>query len=112
MKSTYKEVHIADIFLKEIFRLHGIPKEIILDRDTKFTKIFWRYLFSGLETQLNFSTTYHPQTKGKTERVNQIVDDMLRMYVMNNPTKWDYYLHLAEFTYNNGYQNFVKMSPF
>ena len=68
--------------------MHGIPKEIILDRDTKFTENFWRSLFSGLETQLNFNTTYHLQTDGKIERVNQIVEDMLRMYVMKNPTKW------------------------
>ena len=49
MKSTYKVVHIVDIFLKEIFRLHRIPKEIISDQDTKFTKKFWRSLFFGLE---------------------------------------------------------------
>ena len=61
VKSTYKAVTIADIFLKEIFRLHGIPKVIISDQDVKFTGKFWRYLFSGLETQLNFSTAYHPQ---------------------------------------------------
>ena len=59
VKSTYKEVHILDIFLKDIFRLHEIPKAVISDRDTKFTEIFWRSLFSGLETQLNFSTAYH-----------------------------------------------------
>ena len=58
--------------------------------------------------QLNFSTTYHPQTK----RVNQIVEDMLRMYVMNDPTKWEDYLHLAEFSYNIRYQDFTNMSPF
>ena len=62
--------------------------------------------------QLNFSTAYHPQLDGKTERVNQIVEDMLRMYVMNNPTKWEDYLHLAEFAFNNGYQASAKMSPF
>ena len=48
----------------------------------------------------------------KTKRVNQIVEDMLRMYFMNNPTKWEDYLHLAKFVYKNGYQNFTKMSPF
>ena len=62
--------------------------------------------------QLNFSTPYHPQTDGKTERVNWIVEDILRMYVMNNPTKWEYYQHLAEFSYNNGYQTSIKMIPF
>ena len=104
VKSTYKGVHIADIFLKEIFRLHRIPKEIIQDQDTKSTEKFWRFLFSGLEIQLKFSTAYHPQTDGQTERVNQIVEDMLRMYLMNNPTKWEDYLHLPYFANNNGYQ--------
>ena len=60
VKSTYKEVNIVDIVLKEIFRLHGIPKEIISDRDIKFTRNFWRSLFSRLEMQLKFSTAYHP----------------------------------------------------
>ena len=112
VKSTYKIVNIADIFLEEIFRLHGIPKAIILDRDVKFTENFWRYLFSGLETQLNFSTAYYPHIDGQIERVNQIVEDMLQMYVMNNPTKWEDYLHLIEFAYNNGYHTSSKMSPF
>ena len=77
MKSTYKAVNIADIFLKEIFRLHGIPKAIISDRDVKFTRKFWRSLFSGLEMQLKFSTAYHPQKDGRIERVNQIGEYML-----------------------------------
>ena len=112
VNSTYKAMHIVDIFLKDIFTLLGIPKEIILDRDKKFTRKFWRSLFSDLETQLNFSTSYHLQTDGKTEQVNQIVENMLRMYVMNNPTKWEDYLHIVEFAYNNGYQTSTNMSPF
>ena len=103
MKLAYKAVNIVDIFFKKIFRLHGIPKAIISIQDVKFRWNFWRYLFYVLETQLNFSTAYHPQTDGKTERVNQTVEDMLRMYVMNNPMKWEDYLHLTEFVYNNGY---------
>ena len=66
----------------------------------------------GLETQLNFSTSYHSQTDGKTEKLNQIVEAMLRVYVMNNPTKWEEYPHLEEFAYNNGYQASAKMSHF
>ena len=60
VKLTYKAINIVDIFLKEIFRLHGIPKVIISDQDVNFTGNFWRYLFYGLETQLNFSIAYHP----------------------------------------------------
>jgi hypothetical protein len=60
--------------MKDIFRLHGMPKEIISDRDTKFTSNFWKSLFVGFETKLLFSTNYHPQTDGKTERVNQVLE--------------------------------------
>jgi hypothetical protein len=61
---------------------------------------------------LNFNTTYHPESDGKIERVNRVIEDMLRMYVMDKPSKWEDYLHLVEFTYNNGYQASLKMSPF
>jgi hypothetical protein len=71
--------------MKEIFRVYGMPKEIISDRDTKFTSIFWKYLFTHFETKLLFSTSYHPQIHGLTERVNQVLEDMLRMHVMHQP---------------------------
>ena len=60
VKSTYKADAIANIFMEEIFRLHGLPKAIISNRDTKFTSNFWKRLFADLGTKLNFSTTYHP----------------------------------------------------
>ena len=66
VKTTYKDANIADIFMKEIFCLHGIPKMIISDRDSKFTGNFWKSLFKILDTKLNFSTTYHPQIDGQT----------------------------------------------
>ena len=103
VKSTCKEIDITSIFMKEIFRLHGMPKEIVSNKDTKFTSNFWKSLMAGLETKLLFNTTYHPQTDGKTERVNQILEDMLRMHVMHQPRKWEDYLQLVEFTYNNSY---------
>ena len=56
-----------------------------------------------MDTKLNFSTAYHPQIDGHTERTNQILEDMLRMYVMNQPMKWEDYLHLVDFAYNNRY---------
>ena len=72
-KSTYKVVNIADILMKQIFRLHGVPKVIVSDRDTNFIGNFWKDLFKGLGTQLNFSTVHHPQLDGHTERVNQVL---------------------------------------
>ena len=112
VKSNYKDVNVAEIFLIEIFRLHGVMKMVISDRDVKFTSNFWKSLFAGLETKINFSTSYHPKTYGKTEPINQVIEDMLRMYVMSKPTKWEEYLHLVEFAYNNGYQASAKMIPF
>jgi len=112
VQSTYKAIQITNIFMQNIFRLHGLPKCIISDRDVKFTSAFWKALFKGLGTQLNFSTTYHPQTNGQTERVKQVVEDMLQTYVMQQPSKWEDYLHLVEFAYNNGYHTSLQMSPF
>ena len=74
--------------------MHGFPKAIISDRDTKFTSNFWKGPVADLGTKLNFSTTYHPQTNGKIERVNWVLEDILCMYVMDKPSKWEDYLHL------------------
>ena len=68
VKYTYKDINIADIFMNEIFRLDGLPKIVISDRDTKFMGNFWKALFKGLCIQLNFSTAYHPQTNGKMKK--------------------------------------------
>jgi hypothetical protein len=69
-------------------------------------------LFKGFGTNLNFNIAYHPKLDGKIERVSEIIEDILRMYVMDKPSKWEDYLHLVEFSYNNGYQTSLKMSPF
>ena len=66
VKSTHKIDKIAKIFMKDIFSLHGLPKAIVFDKDVKFTSNFWKGLFTDLGTKLNFGTTYHPQTDGKT----------------------------------------------
>ena len=79
--------------MKEIFRLHGVPKVIVSDRDERIIGNFWKSLFKDLGTGLNFSTVYHPQTDWKYKRVNQVLEDMLRMYVMDKPGKWEDYLH-------------------
>jgi hypothetical protein len=112
VKLTHKAANIDDVYMKEIARLHGIPKTIVFDRDPKFTSKFWKGLFNGFGTNLNFTTAYHPESDGQTKRVNQVIEDMLRMYVMDKPSKWEDYLHLVEFAYNNGYQASLKLSPF
>jgi hypothetical protein len=110
LKTTHKALDVADIFMKEVARLHGIPKTIVSDRDLKFTSNLWKGLFKGFITNLKFSIDYHLEYDGQTERVNIV--DILRMYVMDKSSKWEDYLHLAEFAYNNGYHASLKMSPF
>ena len=87
VKTPYIAANIADIFMKEIFHLHGIPKVIITDRDPKFTGSFWKTLFEWLNTKLNSSIACHPQMDGQIERVNQVLEDMLQMYVRNYSKK-------------------------
>ena len=81
--------------------MHGFPKEIVSNRDPKFTSIFWKGLSTDLGTKLKFCTTYHLQNFGQTERVNQVLEGMLHMFVMDKPSKWEDYLHLVEFSSNN-----------
>ena len=73
---------------------------------------FWEKLQESLGTKLVRSSTYHPQTDGQTERVNQILKDMLRAYAIDYGKNWDKCLSLTEFTYNNSYQSSLKMAPF
>ena len=69
-------------------------------------------MYKGLNTTLNFSTFFHPQTDGQIERVSQVLEYLLRMYVKDQLGKWEDYLHLVEFTYNNNYQTSTRFSPF
>lgn len=84
--------------------LHGILKMIISEKYVNFTSVFWKTLFGGRGTKLNFSTAYHPQKDGQSERKNQFLEDMLHMYVMERTTRREYFLHLEKFSYNNSYQ--------
>jgi transposase InsO family protein len=92
--------------------LHGVPKKIVSDQGTQFTSKFWEKLHESMDTKLNFSSAYHPQTDGQTERVNQILEDILRACVLKDNQSWDKCLPYAEFSYNNSYQESIKMTPF
>jgi hypothetical protein len=110
--ATYNAKKYAEIYLDQIVRLHGIPKTIISDRAAPFVARFWEQLQDALGTKLIPSSAYHPQTDGQTERVNQILEDMLRACVLQYNKNWDKCLSLAELSYNNSYQSSLRMAPF
>jgi transposase InsO family protein len=112
VNSTYSAKDYAEIYLDPIVRLHGIHKTIISDRGPQFIAHSWKQLDENLGTKLICSSTYHPQTDGQTERVNQIVEDMLRACIIHFDKSWDKCLALVEFSYNNSYQASLKMAPF
>lgn len=112
VKTTYSSNKLAELYLARIVCLHGVPKSIVSDRGSQFTSRFWEGLHEVLGTRLNFSTAYHPQTDGQTERVNQILEDMLRACALDYGDSWDKNLPYAEFSYNNSYQASLEMSPF
>jgi hypothetical protein len=95
-----------------LFVYHGILKIIISDRGFIFVARFLDQLHDSLATHLICSSAYHPQTDGQTDRVNQIIEDMLRACALNDGSKWDQHLSLVEFSYNNNYQESIKMSSF
>ena len=109
---TDDAIHIADLFFKEIVRLHGMPSTIVSDRDAKFLSHFWRTLWNKLGTKLLFSTTCHPQTDGQTEVVNRTLGAMLRAVLKKNLKMWEECLPHVEFAYNRATHSTTKVSPF
>jgi hypothetical protein len=95
IKNTHKTPNIAYSYMREVARIHEVPKEIVLDRDPKFTSKFWKGLFKGFGKNLNLSTMYHSKSDGQTKRTNKIIEQNFRMYVMDQPSKWEYYIHLV-----------------
>ena len=110
--STAKAPDIAALFIAHIYRLHGLPSQLVSDRDPKFTSEFWQTLFKTLGSQLSMSTSNHPQTDGQTERANRTVEEMLRMFVSPYHDDWDLFLPLVEFAYNSSKHASSHHSPF
>jgi hypothetical protein len=112
VKTNYSELQLVEFYMSRIVCLPGVPKKIVSNRGGQFTLKFWERLHESLDTQLRFSSTYHPQIDGQTESVNQILEDMLRSCALQYGRSWDNNLSYAEFSYNNSYQESLKMAPF
>ena len=104
--------HLAESYIREIVRLHGVPVTIVSDKDPRFTAQLWQSLQEALGTKLTFSTAYHPQTDGQSKRTLQILEDMLRACVLDFKWSWEKHLPLIEFAYNNSYQASIDLAPF
>jgi transposase InsO family protein len=112
VKETITASQLADLYVSRIVSLHGVPLEISSDRGSLFTSRFWKGFQEAMGTHLSFSTAFHPRTQGQVERVNQVLEDMLRACVISFGKKWEESLPYAEFSYNNSYQASLKMAPF
>lgn len=112
MKHPFSAPQVARVFTDSIVKLHGMPRSIISDRGAIFTSHFWRQLFAKLAIKLKFTTAYHPQTDGQTERVNQSLEMYLRCSIHDNPRNWKQWIALAEFWYNSAVHSSIGMSPF
>ena len=112
VKHPYTASAIVQLFLDNIVKLHGLPQSIVSDWDTIFVSAFWRELFKLYKVNLLMSTTYHPQTDGQTERVNQCLEMFLRCAVQDAPATWKAWLSLAELWYNSTYHTSLGCSPF
>jgi hypothetical protein len=112
VKTIYSGAKLAELYMSRIMCLHGVPKKIASDRGSQFTSKFWEKLHVSMDTKLNFSSTYHPQMDGQTERTNKILEDMLWACALKYGKRWDKSLPYAEFSYNNSYQASIKMAPY
>lgn len=111
-KSTYNAKQIAELMFEMVYKLHGLPKHIISDRDVLFTSIFWRHLHALIGTKLRMSSAYHPQSDGSTERANRTVTQMLRQCVGDKQTDWVSKLPAIEFAINSARSESTGYAPF
>lgn len=110
LSHPYTTLEVAQAFMDTVFKLHGMPKSIVSDRDLVFTSGFWQELFKLQGTRLNLSTSYHPQTDGQTEVVNRCLEVYLRCMTGEKPRAWAQWLPLAEWWFNTNYHSATKLT--
>jgi len=112
LSHPFTAMTVAQAYMHNIYKLHGLPQAIISDRDCIFTGRVWQELFKLSDTQLLMSSSYHPQTDGQTERLNQCLEAFLRCTMHSCPKQWSKWLSLAEFWYNTTFQSALGKTPF
>ena len=112
VREKYSLNKLAELFLLKIVKYHGVPVSIISNRDPRFTSKFWKAFQEAFGAELLYSTVYHSQTDGQSERTIQTLEDMLRSSVLQFGDDWHAKLDLMEFTYNNSYHSRIGIAPF
>lgn len=103
---------LARVFSKEVWGLHGLPADIVSDRDSRFTSATWKVFLGILDIRPRMSTAFQPGTDGQTKRVNQTIETFRRPFLSQEQDNWADLLPLAEFAYNNSATTATGMSPF
>jgi hypothetical protein len=112
MKQTSSATDLVPLYIKEVVRLHGVPKSVVSDEDSKFVSKFWQSLHNDIGTKLDMSVAFHPQTDRHSECTIQTLEDILCACVLFWKGNWEDHLALAEFAYNNSYHTSIKMTPY
>ncbi|KAL1224617.1 putative mitochondrial protein [Cardamine amara subsp. amara] len=112
LSHPYNAVSVAQVFLDNVYKLHGCPQTIVSDRDTVFLSEFWRELFTLQGVSLNFSSAYHPQSDGQTVVVNRGLETYLRCMCSDRPHLWSKWIPLAEWWYNTNFHTAIQMTPY
>lgn len=108
----FTALHIAQLYMDHVYKLHGLPKTIISNRNRVFTSAVWQQLFKLSDTKLMMCSSYHPQKNGQTERLNQCLEAFLRCTVHSCPRQWSKWISVAEFWYNTSTHSALDQSPF
>jgi len=112
IRTTFNVEQLAELYVQEIVRLHGVSLSIVSDRDIKLAFKFWEGFQSAMGIKLNLSIAFHPQTDGQPERTIQTLEDMLRACALEYTGSWDHNLPLTEFAYNNSYHSSIGMASY
>jgi hypothetical protein len=112
LSHPYSVNTVAQLFVDNVFKLHGPPIAILTDRDRIFTSNLWQSMFKSMKISLHYCSTYHPQSDGQTERVNQCLENYLRCMAFLEPKRWIAWLPLVEWWYNTNYHTSLKCTPF
>ncbi|KAJ9524377.1 hypothetical protein QJQ45_008576 [Haematococcus lacustris] len=111
-KESMNAMAFTRLFINNVFRLHGLPAEVLTDRGAHFNNKFWHAVKKLLGMKTNMSTAYRPQSDGQTERYNRVLEEMLRHYISPTQADWPDHLALAEFAVNNSWQESIHSTPF